>query len=131
MFQGQPCQKTNRGQLGLLTSNRVNTLRITTKSVWFPVSELIPSSEMISDDPGDTSSAIRSRVSRGTVIRSRAALVGYGVFGADSKSRCAARLGLSEGRSFSVLESIETTFHRICGPSLMEFSAVKTCVPIG
>src|SRR6266536_5982858 len=41
-----------------------------TKSVSVPVSELIPSSEMISDDPGETSSEIRPRASRGISILS-------------------------------------------------------------
>src|SRR5258706_103033 len=44
-----------------------------TKSVSLPVSMLGPSSEMISDEPGKTTSEIREAASRGTTSRSSAA----------------------------------------------------------
>ena len=101
-----------------------------TNSVPRLVSELGPSSEIMSEDRGETISRIRSTVSSGMTIRSRAALA----LNKSISSACPSG-PLCVGPYVSAvpifeLPTNETTLH--CIPLLSARStAVKTCVPIG
>jgi hypothetical protein len=102
-----------------------------TNSVPRPVSELNASSEMISEDLGDTISVTRSSMSWGMTTRSSAALAP-----GRSVEICSTRPSGTPGRCKSGLPpsgyrpTNETTLH--CMTPLPASSiAVKTCVPIG